>query len=84
MKNSKQRNIPGQSIRNFWHINPRTRVHDNDPRKSQKKSRQSIKNALKKGDFLFMHKYFSHKLRAWKSISQFRTERKFHNSKRKL
>jgi hypothetical protein len=52
MKQSKQ-SIPGQSIRNFWHINPRTRVHDNDPRKNRKKLRQSSKNALKKGDFLF-------------------------------
>ncbi|MGE5605814.1 MAG: hypothetical protein ACM3YE_09000 [Bacteroidota bacterium] len=31
-----KKRIPGQSIRNTWHINPRTRVHDNDIRKNKK------------------------------------------------
>lgn len=45
MKASKNR-IPGQSIRNTWQINPRTRVHDNDIRKNQKKFRQMSKKEL--------------------------------------
>ncbi len=44
--------IPGQSIRNTWKINPRTRIHDNDLRKNKKKERQlaqkEIRNLLKR------------------------------------
>lgn len=43
--------IPGQSIRNTWQINPRTRIHDNDIRKNKKKERQlaqkEIRNLMK-------------------------------------
>lgn len=45
MKTEKKR-IPGQSIRNTWQINPRTRVHDNDIRKNKKKFRQMAKKEL--------------------------------------
>lgn len=45
MKTPKKR-IPGQSIRNTWQINPRTRVHDNDIRKNQKQFRQMSKKEL--------------------------------------
>ncbi len=51
-----KKQIPGQSIRNTWTINPRTRVHDNDIRKHKKKQRQLSKNALKKGDYSFINK----------------------------
>lgn len=45
MTTAKKR-IPGQSIRNTWQINPRTRVHDNDIRKNKKKFRQLAKKEL--------------------------------------
>ncbi len=35
-----KKRIPGQSIRNTWQINPRTRIHENDIRKNKKKERQ--------------------------------------------
>jgi hypothetical protein len=43
----KTRTIPGQSIRNFWHIKPQTRIHDNDIRKNPKKQRQIGRKDLK-------------------------------------
>lgn len=45
-----KKRIPGQSIRNTWQINPRTRVHDNDIRKNKKKERQLAQKEL--GDFM--------------------------------
>lgn len=48
MKTKKR--IPGQSIRNTWQINPRTRVHDNDIRKNKKKQRQLVQKEL--GDLM--------------------------------
>jgi hypothetical protein len=55
MSKERIKQIPGQSIRNTWPINPRTRVHDNDVRKRKKKQRQLSKNALKKGDFFYVN-----------------------------
>lgn len=45
MKAKKQ--IPGQSIRNTWQINPRTRIHDNDIRRNKKKQRQLAQKELR-------------------------------------
>lgn len=39
--------IPGQQIRNVWHIKPQTRIHDNDPRKNKKRERQICRKNLK-------------------------------------
>jgi hypothetical protein len=38
--------VPGQSLRRVWRMNPVTRVHDNDIRKNRKKERQQIKKRL--------------------------------------
>lgn len=49
---NRKKQIPGQSIRNTWKINPRTRIHDNDIRKNKKKERQlaqkELRNLLKR------------------------------------
>lgn len=45
-----KKRIPGQSIRNTWQINPRTRVHDNDIRRNKKKQRQLAQKEL--GDLM--------------------------------
>lgn len=45
-----KKRIPGQSIRNTWQINPRTRIHDNDIRKNKKKQRQLAQKEL--GDLM--------------------------------
>ena len=42
-----KKRIPGQSIRNTWQINPRTRVHDNDIRRNKKKQRQLAQKELR-------------------------------------
>lgn len=47
MTMSKRKLIPGQQIRNFWHIKPLTRIHDNDLRKNKKAQRQKINKELK-------------------------------------
>jgi hypothetical protein len=46
-------------VRKTWHINPRTRVHDNDTKKDIKKQRQNVKKSCREyhkdipQDFLF-------------------------------
>lgn len=47
--NKKQSSIPGKNIRNLWPINPVTRVHENDIRKSKKKTRQEGRKAITEG-----------------------------------
>lgn len=44
---NKRQTVPGQSIRNIWHMKPMTRIHDNDIRKNIKKQRQTSRNVLK-------------------------------------
>jgi hypothetical protein len=46
----KRRRIPGQQIRNTWHIKPITRIHDNDVRKNKKAQRQKGHQELKNWD----------------------------------
>lgn len=41
------KDIPGQSIRNFWRIKPQTRIHDNNRRKNTKQQRQTSRNELR-------------------------------------
>jgi hypothetical protein len=48
MRNRKS--IPGQRIRNIWHIKPITRIHDNDIRKNKKAQRQKAHQELKNWD----------------------------------
>jgi hypothetical protein len=44
----KRKAIPGQRIRNIWHIKPLTRIHDHDIRKNKKAQRQQLRKELKK------------------------------------
>jgi hypothetical protein len=43
----KRKSIPGQRIRNVWHIKPLTRIHDRDIRKNKKAMRQKSHKELK-------------------------------------
>jgi hypothetical protein len=43
----KRKSIPGERIRNIWHIKPLTRIHDHDIRKNKKAQRQQLRKELK-------------------------------------
>jgi hypothetical protein len=48
MMTHKRKSIPGERIRNIWHIKPLTRIHDHDIRKNKKSQRQQLHKELKK------------------------------------